>query len=367
MFLCLLTRGAMDSLLKEIEIAVGYHAKSKINKIDILLGDEILLGLIIDNIETEYEYEILHDKINTMMDNQFSVLTQTSESKQLEVVSSDITENQIDEAIVDILNLIENQFVRTELLRISLAPKKMLRGKMFLKLEKNDDFQTAGLIELFHLATLIQDDVIDRATVRRHKQTINAKYDDRTAMLISDYLLVHIGYVLGLRAKQQQPNPNRVTKNVQAYYRELLTDFINSLLASERIETSFATNEQYNQYASDKTAKFFQLVLVSGILANDNQASLTELQAIGKFGLEFGLLFQKIDDLLDYNNDISISGKDARDEENKVNNFILLNLKTMEIEQIKALLQKQATQLLESEYSIYFEAEIKNLIRRINE
>ncbi len=358
----------MENLLREVELAVGYHAKSTISKIDILLGDDKLLGLIIDNLNTRYDYDTLRDNVQAIIDKKLEGLQpKTYETSQYELVSSEGVDLEIDKAIVQILNQIENEFVRDELIRIALAPKKMLRAKMFLKMDNNDNYQAAALIELFHLATLIQDDVIDIASMRRHVQTINSKFDDQTAILLSDYLLVHIGYMIGENGREERQTVKQTTSVVQDFYQTVIKDFLKSLLYSEREVTKITNIKGYEQYASNKTAKFFKVALISGLLSNNAESSIAELEAVGQFGLDFGLVFQKVDDLLDYNADIQVSGKDSRDAENDVNNFILLRLNQIDLTTIKAELLKDIEQLQATQFGYLFEQEIKYLIRRINE
>lgn len=358
----------MENLLNQIEVAVSYHAKSKVSKYDILLGDDQLLGLIIENLRKEYEYQTLRDNVQSIIDEKLSELTPRDyEVYQCELVSSDSVDSKIDNAIVEVLNLIENKFVRSELIRMAVAPKKMLRAKMFLKVNAKNDYKAAALIELFHLATLIQDDVIDVASTRRYTQTINSKYDDQTAILISDYLLVHIGYMIGENGKDEKSTVKSTDKDVQTYYEELIKDFLKSLLYSEKEVTKVIDNKSYDNYASNKTAKFFKVALISGVMSSNLELSLDMLEEAGEFGLKFGLIFQKVDDMLDYIADVDLSGKDSRDAENNVNNYILLNLKIADMCQVKKNLSNEINDLLESDYGQVFNDEINYLIRRINE
>lgn len=358
----------MNNLLRKVENAVSYHTKSKISKYDILLGDETLLQLIIDNIDNKYEYDTLRENVLAIIDRQLSGLQLDDyQYIQTEPVSTKSADDQINNEIFHSLNQIENKFVRSELIRVALAPKKMFRAKMYLKMDANENYQYAALIELFHLATLIQDDVIDMATTRRYIQTINQAFDDRTAILIADYLIVHIGAMLGTYAQDKQKQVKATNKKVQKYYKQLITDFIKSLLYSEREVSSIADLNSYETYACNKTAKFFKVALISGLMANDGDYTVKTLDEIGQFGLEFGLLFQKVDDLLDYIGDVQVSGKDSRDIENNVNNFVLLSLKHQDLHQIKSELIDEGNQLLGSKFGSTFATEINYLINCIND
>ncbi len=358
----------MENLLREVEVAVSYHAKSTMSKYDILLGDDKLLGLIIDNVGKKFEYDALHDNVQAIIDQELCKLhPQNYESSQDELVSSETVDFKINNAIVQVLNQIENQFVRSELKRVALAPKKMLRAKMFLKMDKSENYEYAALIELFHLATLIQDDVIDLASTRRHVQTINSKFDDRIAILISDYLLVHIGYMIGNAGRENQDQAKSASKEVKSYYQDLIKDFLKSLLYSEREVATVSDIKGYETYAINKTAKFFKVALISGIMSSGQEVSIDMVKTVGEFGVKFGLIFQKVDDLIDYIADVEVSGKDSRDAENDINNYVLLSLENKQLEVLKHELDLEARNLLTSEYGFLFEDEIKYLIRRINE
>lgn len=355
----------MDNLLNEIAKALSYHSKSTASKLDILRGDEKLLGLIIDNLDTRIDYKVLHKEVNKIIDE--NIECDDIQLDQYQLVSNDEIELAIDNAIIDVLKEIENDFIQSEILRMAMAPKKMLRSKMFLKVQDQKDYQVASLIELFHLATLIQDDVIDKARTRRHSQTISDKYNDRTAILISDYLLVHIGYIIGKRLDSDSEQAKSHSKQVTKFYKDQVTDFLKSLLHSEKQAHKITNLDYYQEYASNKTAKFFEIVLITSYLISHHQVTIVDLNQIGNFGHQFGMVFQKIDDLLDYNQDILVSGKDSRDIENNINNYMTLSLENKSINEIKKQLNLEIQALENSKYGELFFEEINYLTRRVNE
>lgn len=358
----------MDKITKQVKAAVSYHGKIAINKYDILLGDEKLLQLIVDNYQTRQNYEQLHKDVVNILDEHLCKDYKNYETSEYVLVSNDEVEVRIDEAIVKILNQIENEFVRNELIRVGLAKKKMLRAKMFLKLQDVKNYEQAALIELFHLATLIQDDVIDEANTRRFVETINSRYDDRIAILLSDYLLVHIGYVLLQTGKKREDEVKSLAKDktISNYYQELVKLFLNRLLASERNSLDINDLTAYRIYAEDKTARFFELALVSSVYSNETGVTIEKIEQAAKYGLEFGVIFQKIDDLLDYEADIEVSGKDSKDALNGINNYILLSLKTKKLEDIKKDLRQEIQVLQTSPLAQYFAEELGYLMWRIN-
>ena len=62
--------------------------------------------------------------------------------------------------------------------------------------EVNDTHHTlAAVVEMIHTATLVHDDVLDEATLRRHEETVNARWNNRVSVLLGDYLFTHAFYL----------------------------------------------------------------------------------------------------------------------------------------------------------------------------
>ncbi len=356
----------MEKLIKSVENALNYHVKDTATKYDILIGDEQLLTLIIDNYRNQHNYQQLRIEVIKLIEKHLHCDSQIQENKY-ELTSDDSQKQQIDSAIYDILKNIENEFVRNELIRISFGTKKMLRGTMFLNIQNEKNYQYAALIELFHLATLVQDDVIDNATLRRFKQTTNSRFDERTAILVADYLLVHIGYTMHqLANERKQEISQKQDEELAEYLEDITKDFLYSLLKSERQASTIKSLTDYDSYAINKTAKFFGIVIVCGLLTNTPTPKIPDLKNAYQFGIEFGLMFQKIDDLLDYQADVKISGKDASDSANQINNFVILSVVKNDIEQIKIQLLNDIEKLEQNSFASAFDNQIKYLKWRIN-
>jgi len=147
----------------------------------------------------------------------------------------------------------------------------------------------ALLVELMHTATLLHDDVVDKAMLRRGKQTINHKWDDKTAVLAGDFLF----------AKAMQI----ATDNKEYELFDIITPAIISLSVGELQQMSnssrFEVNrEKYFEVIKNKTASLLSVCCKSGAYtsgtANEN-VSKAEL-----FGEILGMIFQIKDDILDY-------------------------------------------------------------------
>ncbi len=145
-------------------------------------------------------------------------------------------------------------------------------------------------IEFIHNASLLHDDLVDRSNLRRGKTTAWLKYTPEYAVLAGDYLLA------------------RVMTNLSAYGKielvQLTSETIAELLEGEWIQDSLVgdfnlTLDQLTEVHSLKTASLFRWCLYAPFLAKGICAKdIKEL--IFDLGTTLGLLFQRSDDLLDY-------------------------------------------------------------------
>ena len=146
----------------------------------------------------------------------------------------------------------------------------------------------AGVVELIHLATLVHDDVLDEADLRRGKQTINSLRGNEAAVMLGDYLLSS-AFLLCSTIKNPELNI-------------LLGKITNTLCAGEVVQLANRNNvgltlEQYYQIIHDKTASLIAACCeMGGVLGNGNTEQLKTLR---KFGEGVGTAFQIKDDLLD--------------------------------------------------------------------
>ena len=155
----------------------------------------------------------------------------------------------------------------------------------------NDDIITiASAIEMMHMSTILHDDVIDNNDVRHNICTINTQISNRISILGGDYLFSK-AFLLLLRL-------NDIT------LLEKLAKTSNVIITGEiyqnRVKNDLnLTLEQYIQIIRCKTAELFALSCQFGIGINNNFDSKIENDLV-EFGLNFGIGFQIIDDLLDY-------------------------------------------------------------------
>lgn len=165
-----------------------------------------------------------------------------------------------------------------------------------------DHVQSLGLaVELIHIATLVHDDIIDKAELRRGQKTVASKHGADKAVLLGDYL-----YTLAF---------NRVIR-VDNY--EVMALFVNAASVICRGEFEQLTNknhynlseEEYYSFIERKTASFFGASIRSGaIIAGQNQEIKETLES---YGINLGMAFQIKDDLLDLTGDEDVVGKTLR-------------------------------------------------------
>jgi geranylgeranyl pyrophosphate synthase len=154
-----------------------------------------------------------------------------------------------------------------------------------------DVMPLALAFEMIHTATLVHDDINDGAKFRRNVATLHESYDSAQAIIAGDYLFVE-GFGLGGRYDEQIV---RLMANCCARIASA------ELMQLRHVGNLATTPEDYYQIISGKTAGPFE----SGCEAAALVAGASEQTAaiLGIFGLELGLAFQIVDDLLDLEGD----------------------------------------------------------------
>jgi octaprenyl-diphosphate synthase len=165
--------------------------------------------------------------------------------------------------------------------------------------EINDDhLRLAAAVEMVHTATLVHDDVLDEATIRRHLDTVNARWDNEASILLGDYLFAK---ALCLAASVEDPYAVRtlITASRRVCEGEL-----------RQIGTRGdydLTEDDYLEIIADKTAALCSCCCQLG--AHYAGASEQETAALEEFGRKLGIAFQIVDDVLDVQGDEETTGK----------------------------------------------------------
>ncbi len=332
----------------KISQALNLHLNDNLSSLDILTGDILIFNLALDNIskdvdlflkDRDYFYEVIDKQLPDSGD----------------ILNYD-TSNKIDLAIFNIVDNFKNDFLKYHTLRLSSGKKKMLRAK--LALTNSDNYNMAALIELFHLATLIQDDVIDKASIRRHKQTINDAYSNKVAILTSDLLLIEI--LIGFEKELKTFEFDKKNQEVSKFVFDKFKLVIDKMLDSELKASNVNTIDDYLSYISGKTANLFGLSYMLGNLNEDSQ--IIELENYFKIGHKLGIIFQQVDDFIDSYQAVDDTGKDASDLKNGITNYITLNNNNKE--HVYNQLNEELNQLRNNENLISIIDEINKVLRR---
>jgi len=156
----------------------------------------------------------------------------------------------------------------------------------------------ASLVELLHTASLIHDDIVDNAGVRRGKASVHAKWGPNITVLLGDYLYIKS---IGLSLQSRHDRVIRLLADVSARMIEGELDEF-ALAGDLRI-----TEEQYRGIVESKTAVLFGACCRIGAILG--LASPEEEEAVAAYGLNLGMTFQIVDDLLDLAGDPDVLGK----------------------------------------------------------
>lgn len=157
--------------------------------------------------------------------------------------------------------------------------------------------QTAVALELMHTASLVHDDVVDNSPTRRGSQSVHAKWSNKIAVLVGDYMLTRVINILSnLR--------NQSILNIVTQMGGALTS--GELLQLHSGQSMWISEDQYNKVIEQKTACLFAACSEAG--AASTGATMRQLNAMKQFGLHLGMCFQLKDDVLDYS-DVEDIGK----------------------------------------------------------
>lgn len=184
------------------------------------------------------------------------------------------------------------------------SPGKRLRTALTLLSGKLNTYRFDKLLplsvayELVHLATLIHDDIVDKALTRRGSPTVNSIWGDNIAILLGDY---YFAKTAGLIA---DINENRID--------HLFSDTVATVCEGTILEMMMAKNidltiETYYEKIRHKTAALIAACCKGGAIVSE--ASDEEITWLHDYGMSLGTAFQIIDDILDYTEDEATIGK----------------------------------------------------------
>ena len=199
-----------------------------------------------------------------------------------------------------------------------LRPLLVLMSARLCGEPNKNTYVLASVVELLHTASLVHDDVVDDASVRRGFPSINAMWKNKISVLMGDYLLAKS--LIG------------ATESGKLQYMNVLANTSRRLSKGELLQIEKSrkldiTEKEYFKIVSDKTAALISACCELGALSVD--AKDQELEAMKKYGENLGIAFQIKDDLLDYEGNQNIVGKPigADLKEKKITLPLLLSFK----------------------------------------
>jgi geranylgeranyl pyrophosphate synthase len=152
-------------------------------------------------------------------------------------------------------------------------------------------------IELLHTATLVHDDLIDGALLRRGIATLNSQWSPAATVLTGDYIFA--------RAAKLAAETNSIP--VMRLFSQTLATIVNGELTQLFASRGVANRENYFQRIYAKTASMFELATAAAALLSPVDSTVVE--EMRSFGCDIGMAFQIVDDVLDFTAEQATLGK----------------------------------------------------------
>jgi octaprenyl-diphosphate synthase len=161
----------------------------------------------------------------------------------------------------------------------------------------------ASVVEFIHTATLLHDDIIDEATVRRGRRSVNSRWGNDITVLLGDFL-----YTKAMAMALSQENL-RILR--------LLSDVTLRMIEGQLLEIESNGDLQVDEadhldIIRRKTADLFSACMRIGAVLGELGGPHEE--ALARYGLNLGICFQMVDDLLDFTADEKVLGKPAAND-----------------------------------------------------
>ena len=216
------------------------------------------------------------------------------ENELASIVGSYLSKDSIDEIL--------NCFFKIQGKRLRPALTLLCAGLVNQRLGKDSDHKLIKLcvaLELIHSTSLIHDDIIDDDTLRRGQETLNSAYGRKIAVLAGDVLYARSFSVLSTELPKE--------------FGQRIVNLTEDMCRAEikQAKEQNVTKSLYLSIVQGKTAGFMSVCCqLGGLLAG---ANLKETQYLAEFGLNLGMTYQLMDDIIDEDMDksLDIGMKDA--------------------------------------------------------
>jgi len=225
-----------------------------------------------------------------------------------------------------------------------LRPALLILSAKLFQPESRAYIPLAGVIELIHTATLLHDDVVDRAESRRGVKSVNTVWGNEAGILAGDFLFAQAFSILVS------------VGNLEIL--KIIADTVKIMSEGELFQIGLRhkfdiAEEEYIHQIHSKTAVLISSACRIGALIG--KASREDIQSMGLFGEELGIAFQLIDDVFDYSKNTEDIGKPVGIDfiEQKVTLPLLFTLKQLNAEnreKAKAIFDDPSRRHAEFEY-----------------
>ncbi len=204
--------------------------------------------------------------------------------------------------------LIIREFTR----HLAQAPGKYIRAAALLVSAQDrqdrvpeDAVKVAAAVEILHLATLVHDDVIDNADLRRGLPTLQRKYGAKTAVICGDYLL---SVAMNLAASVSRKD-DWLAMKLPGYMGRLSLGELNQHINNGNYHLSVT---QYLKIISGKTAALFEASFLAGaVLAGEPEEYHRKFARLGRY---VGMIFQLTDDCMDFEASRQVANKPVQSD-----------------------------------------------------
>lgn len=202
--------------------------------------------------------------------------------------------------------------IRSYTAHLAGARGKMIRAAALLACAQGEDggipadaAELAAAVEMLHLATLVHDDVIDDADLRRGIPTLQRMYGRRTAVICGDYLLA-----ASLRLAAQVGDRERyLDLRLPDYVGRICLGELGQHLNNGNLEL---TAYRYLKIIGGKTAALFEAAFYAGALFFTEEERL--IRRYARLGRQIGMIFQLTDDCIDFESDEATAKKPVRSD-----------------------------------------------------
>jgi octaprenyl-diphosphate synthase len=207
-------------------------------------------------------------------------------------------------------------------------------------------------VESIHTASLLHDDIVDGANIRRGRPSAHSLWGDQVVVLVGDYLYSNALRLINSLESHRIMNAFS-TATAKMSEGELIQ--LHNKERSKRGDLEIS-EEDYLKVITGKTAMLISAACSSGAVLGN--ATAEEVEALSNFGLKLGIAFQIADDILDYKAEEKMLGKGlGKDlEEGKITLPLIYMLKEAsisEIEKVKLIIQSDSFSRSDLEFILY--------------